>query len=879
MILISKKSQERRQKAIERGTYSAASASPPIERNCSPPASGQKELYCPIIYHGPSASDGAKKLIEPIEFHGPPPSDGAKKLIEPIEFHGPPPSGGAKKLIEPIEFHGPPPSGRAKKLIEPIEFHERPNTSAPAESPPSVPSCADNAAQQPPSNSYDFDLRQMIDYKPQAADAAREERNRSAMIAALSPRTLDGVPLAPPPADVIVKAQIPVFRPPVSPSPENPYNPIVFASEFENGKIPDDLEYVEGYAKTTTLPNGESHIQTFFADPVRNLTPEQQYALEVGLKMLHTSAPKQERPPDPSPADNAYLSGGVGMVIDRPEEGCLFVDGKNGLLRLTNFRVLAAESRLVIGKNASAEPAFEYVLRIICGPITTDITLAPNELENAQRKIQNSVPSCIVHPVHPKANPLLVNFIRQQLAAVPQKTVVQRTGFLKLNGVWQYVHDGAVPPAATVFDTGKYIPDDRRVTDVQTFHNAVSFLDISSKDELIIPLWLLAHLGPLFQLFHEAGRTPRFVTVLFGRSGSLKTSASLILFRLFQNQGQSPTASFRDTETAMEIKLGELNGSVGIFDDLRPPVSSGFQSKGNIEKFEAIIRAVGDHVAKARSNTKLGKAKEFIPSGCAIVTAEDLAGSQSSLLRSLCLSISKGDIDGAKLRYFQNNPDLITTHMSRFLAWVGAHGGEMIEHIRNDFPNHLFEGMFAELRLVDTAATLMITADILCYYAQCIGAMKVDEAQSLLTRCTKAIINAVLMSESISKEANPCIMYLDAFFRLVERGEIRLAENIKTYLPEVHDGFLADQTAWVDYNEVYAKVTRYYNRLNVTFPLKEQQLAIHLADAELIEVTYEDRDGRSRRHYTQKSSLPTRKRMQVLHLDRAQSYLEENANN
>ena len=126
-------------------------------------------------------------MIEPIEFHGPPPSDGAKKLIEPIEFHGPPPSDGPKKLIEPIEFHGPPPSGRAKKLIEPIEFHERPNTPAPAESPPSVPSCADNAAQQPPSNSYDFDLRQMIDYKPQAADAAREERNRSAMIAALPP--------------------------------------------------------------------------------------------------------------------------------------------------------------------------------------------------------------------------------------------------------------------------------------------------------------------------------------------------------------------------------------------------------------------------------------------------------------------------------------------------------------------------------------------------------------------------------------------------------------------------------------------------------------------------------------------------------------------
>ena len=64
----------------------------------------------------------------------------------------------------------------------------------------------------------------------------------------------------------------------------------------------------------------------------------------------------------------------------------------------------------------------------------------------------------------------------------------------------------------------------------------------------------------------------------------------------------------------------------------------------------------------------------------------------------------------------------------------------------------------------------------------------------------------------------------------------------------------------------------------MTFPLKEQQLAIHLADAELIEVTYEDRDGRSRRHYTQKSSLPNRKRMQVIDLERAGTYYEENSN-
>lgn len=706
------------------------------------------------------------------------------------------------------------------------------------------------------------------------------------MCNAMTPRTADGELLNNMAIGDVRQAKIPVFHQPAIPTRENPIRPLVHAQEFANGNTPDGLHYADGYVECREGPDGKPMHVTTFSDPVRNLSPQDQAALELGRRMQQSGRtaqqpfPKQEKAPFSEESTAMGQSQELGTVVDSPAKGCLIVTTNKGSCRLTNFRIIPLESRLILGKLEQEEPRLEYTFEIRCGVMRQIITVSATELDNIVKVIQSKMPICTATPTVLKASALISNYVREQILDLPQRIHVQRTGFMQFNGVWVYVHDGAIPPdPSIVFNTGRFIPDDRRVASVQAFHNAMDFLDICGKDELIIPLWLLSHLGPLFQLFHEAGRTPRFVTVLFGRSGSLKTSASLILFRLFQNQGQSPTASFRDTETAMEIKLGELNGSVGIFDDLRPPVSSGFQSRGNIEKFEAIIRAVGDHVAKARSNTKLGKAKEFIPSGCAIVTAEDLAGSQSSLLRSLCLSISKGDIDGTKLRYFQNNPDLITTHMSRFLAWIGAHGGEMIEHIRNDFPNHLFEGMFGELRLVDTAATLMITADILCCYAQCIGAMKVDEAQSLLTRCTKAIINAVLMSEGISKEANPCIMYLDAFFRLVERGEIRLAENIKTYLPEVHDGFLADQTAWVDYNEVYAKVTRYYNRLNVTFPLKEQQLAIHLADAELIEVTYGDRDGRSRRHYTQKSSLPNRKRMQVLHLDRAQSYLEENGNN
>lgn len=83
----------------------------------------------------------------------------------------------------------------------------------------------------------------------------------------------------------------------------------------------------------------------------------------------------------------------------------------------------------------------------------------------------------------------------------------------------------------------------------------------------------------------------------------------------------------------------------------------------------------------------------------------------------------------------------------------------------------------------------------------------------------------------------------------------------------------------MDPHAAYARIRQYYSRLNTVFPLTENQLNVHLADAELIEVTYETRNGAQKRLFTKKSSLSNRKRMQVIDLERAMAYLEENGNN
>lgn len=793
--------------------------------------------------------------------------------------------------------NAPPPEAKKGEYFQPIEYFDKPpldsgvpypNTSAEAHNKPSSKNSISMSRliqsgflQKPVEG---FDCSSFVK-EAQTVDASKLLSVHDAeMKEAMTPRTADGTLLKNMIKGQIVRARIPVFDNPPNPTADTPIRPIAYAKEFADGNKPDGFHYVDGFVACVDDPDGNPMQTTFYADPVRNLTSQDLAALEFGKKMLQQTPLQQSFPSlkeDPLSAENDLdHPQEIGTVTDCPSKGCLTVITKKGICRLTNFRIIPLESRLILGKLEREEPKLEYTFELHCSVIRKTITLGATDLDNIVKVIQSKMPICTVTPSVMKAPSLISNYVREQIMDLPQMLYVQRTGFLKLNGAWIYVHDGAIPPGSgIVFDTDRYIPDRPGVSDAQAFHDALRFVDISHKDELILILFLLAHLGPLFQLFHEAGRTPRFVTILVGRSGSLKTSVSLILYRLFADQGHTPTATFKDTETALEIKLGQLFGTTGIFDDFRPPVSD-LKSKVNAEKLESIIRAVGDHVSKSRSNVKLERAKEFIPSGSVLVTAEDLSGSHSSYLRSLILSISKGDIDGSKLRFFQNNPDIIPAHMNRFLRWIGQHGDEVINRIRFEYPAAQFENTVTELRLVDTAATLMMTAQLLGSYAEACGAMTAEQKQGFLTRCYAAISTAVVASESMSKDANPCVMHLEALFSLMDRGEIRLAENLKMYVAEFHDGFLSDQCVWLDADTVYAKVTKHYSRLNITFPLQERQLAVHLSDAQLIDVATETRkDGSTKRLYRRKSSLPSRKAMQVLHLDRAMAYLEENGNN
>ena len=502
--------------------------------------------------------------------------------------------------------------------------------------------------------------------------------------------------------------------------------------------------------------------------------------------------------------------------------------------------------------------------------------LGVRDIENVIGVIQRKMPECYVNPSVGKAQILVSNYIRDQLRSLPERLYVGESGFIKIHETWVFAHDGAIlSNPDVVFRTGRTIARKPEMTAKEAFQAAMGFLEVSDKDAMIIPLFLVAHLSPMFNLFSAAGHIPRFVTFLSGRTGSMKTSLSLALFRLFQEQLSSPEASFKDTETALEMKLGEGNGKVILLDDYRPPVTSQ-DGKANLAKLESVVRAAGDRIGKSRSNAELGKAREFLPSSCVVVTGEDLGGSQSTQLRMLILTISKGDVKGEVLKRYQDDPLLISTHMFYFLEWAGKYAehiialiSEMVQAYRVDVAH-----AFKEARAADNAIILATTARLLHHYGKAINAFEPGMDQVFLNRLLNAVGKAGQESEAVAQGQNPVCMYLKAFFEMLEQKDIRIAPDIDCYEAGVHVGYAEDGCLWYYQNKVFAQVVNYWKRLNVMFPLTCEKANEHLYGAGLIMISQEKRDGRIKRLYSCRSSLPGRPRLMVLDQALARNYLE-----
>lgn len=670
-------------------------------------------------------------------------------------------------------------------------------------------------------------------------------------------------------------AQVAMY-PVIKPDKDGLLPGMLFAEDFADGKKPEYLDYALGWEKPGMSFERDGFGAIVYENPVLNLTPVDQMKLAaVNEFIVHPEMRQQEL---------ADLLGihvveresdvhGDTPVVERHGRLCLPI-GNGHFRAICNFTVRILNRRILHKRGAPEQE--EIHLQVQCNGVTHSLVVNNAGIDFVVSKVKSTVPGCRIEVEVPRATSYLTNYIRELIHNTPVCHVLLSPGYEKLDEGWVYVHDGAkVSAADMVIETGCTIPCRAGVSPAQASRDALSFLAVSPRLELLLPLFLLAHLGPLSGLFEAAGYFPRFVTFLNGTTGSLKTSIALCLFRLFSEQSDVPEASFNDTMAALILLLGKGAGRVLLVDDYRPAVTRS-AGKDAEEKLETIIRFAGDNISRTKS-TVSGQLKHSPKlSGCLLVTGENTGGSQSSLLRCLVLSIHKDDISGPALKTFQDDPLLMQSHLYHFLNWCGYHGDTIVEMIQTNFEDERisFSKVTKERRQIDTGATLAIVADLLLQYLAMNGAITRESKDQIRERWHEALQRAIRSSVDAGKELDPVGMFFRAYFDLLLTGRISVAADQKSFDPKTHIGFRKDGFVWLLPHDLHTHVERYWSGGGVVFPLKEQKVRELMHYHGLIKTATENRNGTEKILFLCRSSLPSRPNLLVLNEELARKYLD-----
>lgn len=427
----------------------------------------------------------------------------------------------------------------------------------------------------------------------------------------------------------------------------------------------------------------------------------------------------------------------------------------------------------------------------------------------------------------------LQNLLREELAACPHRFVFQRSGWIERGKKgFTYVEDGALPPdKSLVYETGfSFLRGLQPRPPHQLAAEAWQLLHLGAEPAAGVVPFLFAHLGLMHDLFERAGHRPNFLLFMEGTTGSLKTAVASLLFNFSGRPEENIPASFRDTSASMEIGFDRYRDRVFLVDDFCPAADSTSQREMS-KSLEHLIRFFGDGKSRSRATPKMDSTVEMKPSGLVAITGEDVAGSHSSLLRCLFVTIHKRTYDRDLLREFQEDPSRWTEYLALFVSELAPHANEVIQTIRTKFLSlrKFGQSFLKENRLADTYAFLALTTEIIL---SVMGRFLPNEAESYRQVIYPALQEACLASGAKAAEENPARIFARTVLDLQARNLFPLG-SVQEYVvaPQNFVG-VADDNQWLLHSKtVFRLVCTSYATAGKKFPLSAPALWRSLAAA------------------------------------------------
>ena len=318
----------------------------------------------------------------------------------------------------------------------------------------------------------------------------------------------------------------------------------------------------------------------------------------------------------------------------------------------------------------------------------------------------------------------------------------------------------------------------------------------------MLTIFLYSHCGFLAELFQRLQQEIQFVLVVSGDTNSLKSNVCKSFVLPFAYHSM---LNFHSTEAALHQYLNANIDMNIVLDDI-----SNVKNREAREKFEAIVRSIGDTVGRATCNESHDGINQIqVRSGC-IVTSEDIPiNQQSSSLRTLIVKIKRGTLSGEILEDFQyrtfGEHTLSHAYFSAFIHYVEDHYWRILNLV------HTFEGGEVDLRFLRmrrTYRTLCIIAEIVLGWGHEIGTLSLECRDKMLDTWRRIIFDVVKENDDAAVVSEPYQVFLWGLRSLIIAHPHVLANSKTSYFMNTGNciGYLEKGMYFLDQGETFLKV-------------------------------------------------------------------------
>ena len=437
---------------------------------------------------------------------------------------------------------------------------------------------------------------------------------------------------------------------------------------------------------------------------------------------------------------------------------------------------------------------------------------------------------------------------------IPESTIFTHLGWRKINGSWAFLHaGGAVGSEAVEVEISdrlrRYSLPESEGDIKADLKASLSLLELGPK-RIMYPLYALIWLTPLCEPFRQAGIEPGFVTYLWGKSGTFKSSLIAVLLCHYGDFGpKTLPASFKDTSFSVEEIAFQAKDILLVVDDLYPAINP--KEKVKMEgALEYLSRNQGDRQGRGRLKSSIKLNSGHPPRGLALCSGEIMPLSGSSLARNFVLHILKDTVNEEKLTQAQAQKSLLSHAMRGYLEYLASQLDTLPSVLLEDFETLRDKAKKESKtrtrhRRVDETITFLFQGfNKFINFAVAQEALSQEEGIKHLQEAWKALNEVGDELAQVAEREEPTQRFFEALQELQTQGRVYFA-SMEGALPEIAEhtlgtvriGWGPDEKGvyYLLYGPAWEQVVRYLQAQEVGLPLSKNDLLDYMEQKDLLD--------------------------------------------